>query len=95
LSARFALIELNHQPPLIALAYLAANAFVYISSLMLAEERPTPWGWGSILQRVLIVTILAIPMGRWFSSLMTWCDKRRRRRSLFRQKKGNQYTERA
>lgn len=91
LSARFALSEVDHQPSLVALAYIFVNAFVYLSSLMLAEASPNPWGWGGILQRVLIVTVLAIPLNRWFSSLMSWCDQQRGRRPFFRQKKGNQY----
>ena len=95
LSARFALSSLNHQPLLAALTFLAVNAFVYLSSLMLSEASLAPWGWGAILQRVLIVTILAIPFSRWFSSITTWCDKRRKHHSLFRQKKGNFYKARA
>lgn len=95
LSGRFALGALNHQPPLVALTFLLANAFVYLSSLMLSEEALKPWGWGAMLQRVLIVTILVVPMNRWFSSILTWCDQRRRTRSLFRQKKGNYYKARS
>lgn len=91
LSVRFVLSEANHQPPLVALAYLVANAFVYISSLMLVDESQATWSWGGILQRVLIVTILAIPVSRWFFSLMSWSDQRRNFRSFFGQKKGNQY----
>lgn len=91
LSASFALDVLNHQPPLVALVFLFANAFVYLSSLMLSEESPTPWGWGAILQRVLIVTILVIPVTRCFSSIMSWCDRRRKQRTLFGPKKGNYY----
>ncbi len=91
LSAKFALSEEDHQPSLAALAYIFVNAFVYLSSLMLADESPNPWGWGGILQRVLIVTILAIPLSRWFSSLMSWCDQTQGLRPFFRQKKGNQY----
>ena len=90
MSARFALKEVNQQPALAALAYLFVNAFVYISSLMLATVSPV-WGWGSILQRVLIVSILAIPVNRWLFSMMSWCDKRPRGGAFFRQKKGNQY----
>jgi len=91
LSARFALNALSHQPSLVALAYLFVSAFVYLSSLMLADESLAPWSWGAILQRTLIVTILAIPLTRWFSSIMAWCDRRRKQHSLFRQKKGNYY----
>lgn len=91
LSARFALNTLNHQPSLVALAFLFVNAFVYLSSLMLSQENLAPWGWGAILQRTLIVTILAIPLSRWFASVQAWCDHRRQHRSLFRQKKGNYY----
>lgn len=91
LSARFVLSEANHQPPLVALAYLFVNAFVYISSLMLADESQAPWTWGGILQRVLIVTILAIPVSRWLSAVMSWSDQRRNYRSFFGSKKGNQY----
>lgn len=91
LSARLSLNELNHQPPLAALAYLFVNAFVYLSSLMLADESPRPWSWGAILQRVLIVTILSIPASRCLFSVTEWCDRHRKHRSLFRQKKGNYY----
>ncbi len=91
LAARFTLDEVNHQPPLVALAYLFLNAFVYLTNLMLAEESPNPWVWGGILQRVLIVTILSIPASRCFSSLMSWCDQRTSPRSFFISKKGNRY----
>jgi rod shape-determining protein MreD len=91
LSVRLALNELNHQPPLFALAYLFVNAFVYLSSLMLSDESLIPWAWGGVLQRVLIVTILSIPVSRWFSSIMVWCDRRPNHSSLFQQKKGNYY----
>lgn len=91
LSVRFALTEITQQPALAALAYLFVNAFVYLSSMMLADVPPNPWGWGGILQRVLIVTILAIPANRCLLSLMSWCDQRRRGGSFFRQKKGNKY----
>ena len=95
LAARFTLDEVNHQPPLVALAYIFVNAFVYLTSLMLADESPNPWVWGGILQRVLIVTILSIPANRCFSSLMSWCEQRATPRSLFRPKKGNRYKARA
>jgi len=91
LSARFALNVLNHQPALVVLAFLFVNAFVYLVSLMLAEESPAPWGWGAILQRALIVTILTIPVGRGLSAAMSWCEKRRKHSSLFTQKRGNYY----
>jgi len=91
MSARFALKEVHQQPALAALAYLFVNAFVYLSSLMLADVNPNLWGWGGILQRVLIVTILSIPVNRWLFSMMSWCDQGLRGRSFFRQKKGNQY----
>ena len=91
LSGRFALQEVTQQPALAALAYLFVTAFVYLSSLMLADVSYNPWGWGAILQRVLIVTILAIPVNRWLFSISSWCDQGQRRRSFFRPKKGNQY----
>jgi rod shape-determining protein MreD len=91
LSTRFALNALNHQPSLVALAFLFVNAFVYLSSLMLAEESPVPWRWGAILQRVLIVVILAIPLTRWFASILEWCDRRKKQTPIFRPKKGNYY----
>ncbi|MDP2106058.1 MAG: rod shape-determining protein MreD, partial [Desulfobulbaceae bacterium] len=62
LAAHFALDALNHQPPLVALAYLVVNAFVYLSSLMLVDGSLYPWGWGIMLQRALIVNILVIPI---------------------------------
>lgn len=91
LCVRFTLTEVTQQPALVALAYLFVNAFVYLSSLMLADVSPAPWGWGNILQRVLIVTILAIPLNRCLCSLMIWCDQRKRHRTFFHRKKGNQY----
>lgn len=91
LSTRFDLNALNHQPSLVALAFLFVNAFVYLSSLMLSEESLAPWRWGSILQRVLIVVILAIPVTRWFSTIAEWFDRRRKQSPIFRQKKGNYY----
>jgi rod shape-determining protein MreD len=91
LAAHFALDALNHQPPLAALTYLFVNAFVYVSSLMLADGSLYPWGWGLMLQRALIVTILVIPVNRCLSIIAAWCDKRPKQRSLFGQKKGNYY----
>ena len=95
MSGRFALKEVHQQPALAALAYLVVNAFVYLSSLMLTNESSHPWGWGAILQRVLIVTILAIPVNRWLFSISSWCEQKHPQRSFFRQKKGNQYKARA
>lgn len=91
LAAHFALDALNHQPPLVALAYLFVNAFVYLSSLMLVDGSLYPWGWGVMLQRALIVTILVIPVNRCLSVISAWCDKSPKKRSLFGQKKGNYY----
>lgn len=91
LSSHFAVKDMNQQPAIASLSFLFANAFVYLSSLMLADANPNPWGWGTILQRVLIVTILSIPANLALLSLMTWCDKKRNSRSFFRQKKGNTY----
>jgi cell shape-determining protein MreD len=91
LSVHFALKEINQQPSIAALSLLFVNAFVYLSSLMLADASLNPWGWGAILQRVLIVTILAIPVNRGLLSMAVWCDQKRSDHSFFRQKKKNQY----
>ena len=91
LSLRFALKEVTQQPSLAVLAYLFVNAFVYLSSMMLADVNPNSWWWGGILQRVLIVTILASPVNRVLFSMMLWCDKGAIRRPFFRHQKGNQY----
>ncbi|MDD5760188.1 MAG: hypothetical protein PHI06_14035 [Desulfobulbaceae bacterium] len=91
LSTHFALKDMNQQPAIASLSFLFVNAFVYLSSLMLSDASPNPWGWGAILQRVLIVTILSIPASLAFLSMMRWCDKKRSKRSFFRQKRGNTY----
>jgi len=91
LAGHFALDALNHQPPLVALSYLFVNAFIYLSSLMLADTPLSPWGWGIMLQRTLIITILVIPVNRCLFLVMSRCDKRPKKRSFFGQKKGNYY----
>ncbi len=95
LAGHFDLTALNHQPPLVVLSYLFANAFVYLASFMLADENAVPWAWGAILQRVLILTILVVPFSRLFLALMVWCDRRHRTYSLFSRKRGNYYKARA
>lgn len=91
LSTHFALKDTNQQPTIASLSFLFVSAFVYLSSLMLADASPDPWGWGAILQRVLIVTILSIPANLGFFSIMLWCDRKKSSRSFFRQKRGNTY----
>lgn len=95
LSARFDLQALNYQPSLVVVAYLFANGFVYFATMMLADQVVVPWAWGAILQRVLILAILMIPVSRLLLSLMNWCDRSRKSKTLFRRKKGNYYTARA
>jgi len=90
-AATFALREMSQQPGLAAIALLLVNGFVYLASMMLEHASPAPWQWGAVLQRLLIITILAIPVNRWLLSLTAWCDHKKRHRSFFQPKKGNRY----
>lgn len=85
--------EPSQQPAITALAYLLANGLVYVFSLMLVEEDLSPWSWGGILQRVLIITILTIPFNRIFQLVMHQCDTKHEKRSFFVKKygKNNRY----
>ncbi len=94
LSVGLAIDESNHQPPMVALGYLLANGFIYMSNSMLADNPLTPWNWGEILSRLLIVTILTVPMNIMFKAL--WhpqikVDDLNPFFKLFQQPKGNRY----
>jgi rod shape-determining protein MreD len=92
-SAVLAIKEPSQQPAVAALAYLLANGLVYVFSAMLAEESLSPWSWGVMLQRVLIITVLTIPFNRIFHVVMQQCDKKYEKRSFFRKRygKNNRY----
>lgn len=90
LSVALAIDEVNHQPPIVALCYLVANGFVYLFSGMLAEAPAASWSWGGVLQRVLIIIILVVPVGRLFTLILELC-KRQDEQSFFRRNKGNRY----
>jgi len=86
--------EANHQPPMVALSYLLANGIIYTFSAMLAENNLVPWGWGEILQRLLIITILVVPMNIFFEKLWRLNIKNKGNQGLlqiFQHKKGNRY----
>ncbi len=85
-----AIDESNHQPPLVAISYLIANGFVYIFSIMLADQGG-PWDWGGVLQRVLIVTVLVVPVNRLLRGVMDFCENKDGRFSFFGLKKENKY----
>jgi rod shape-determining protein MreD len=87
-SSRLIIKEVVQQPAITALAYLLSSGLVYVFSSMLAEGELSPWGWGRILQRVLIVTILAIPFNRIFHLVMKQCEKKYEKRSFFTKKYG-------
>lgn len=94
LSAGLAIDESNYQPPIVAIGYLLANSIVYMCTAMLAEESLIPWNWGEILQRLLIITILTVPMNIIFEAL--WqkrikIDDSQIFFKLFQQQKGNRY----
>ncbi len=87
-SAILAIKEASQQPAITALAYLVAHGLLYLFSSMLAEEDLSPWSWGGILKRVLIITILTIPFNRIFHLVMQQCDKKYERRSFFMKRRG-------
>lgn len=90
LSVALSIDEVNHQPPIVALCYLIANGFVYVFSVMLVDNHSSSWSWGGVLQRVLIVIILVVPVGRLFSLVLGLCDRREEFNFLSR-RKGNRY----
>ncbi|HFQ81096.1 MAG TPA: hypothetical protein ENK33_06965 [Desulfobacterales bacterium] len=91
LSMGLSIDEINHQPPIVALSYLLANGIIYIFSSMLASSSLTPWLWGEILQRLLIITILVIPAHKVFSLLWNIGinNKDNGFPTIFRSKQGN------
>ncbi len=94
LAMGLAIDESNHQPPIVALGYLLANGFIYMSTSMLADDPLTPWNWGEILRQLLIITILTVPMNVMFKAL--WQPKIKMDDlnpffKLFQQPKGNRY----
>jgi len=91
LAGTFALREMSQQPGLAAISLLLVNGFVYLASMMLEHVSSAPWQWGAVLQRLLIITILAMPVNRWLLSLTAWCDHKKRHRTFFQPKKGNRY----
>ena len=91
MSTALAINKINHQPPIVAVSYLMASGLVYMFSNMLAKEGLTPWVWGGILQRVLILIILVLPMNRFYGAVLTFCDQKPDKRSFFQQKSGNRF----
>lgn len=94
LSIGLAIDESNHQPPIVALSYLLANVVIYACTAMLSADNLLPWNWGEILQRLLIITILTVPMNILFE--MLWKNKKKNNDQqlfvkLFQQQKGNRY----
>lgn len=91
LSAALSINEANHQTPIVAVSYLVANGFVYVSNVMLANVEQSSWDWGGLLQRVLIVIVLVVPVNHLFGLLLNFCDSSERAEVFFVQKKGNRY----
>ncbi len=95
LSTGLAIDESNHQPPIVALTYLMANGIVYLCTAMLADNPLNHWGWGEILQRLLIITILVVPMNIIFEFFAKLSFKNTNDRQaflqIFQQQKGNRY----
>jgi len=95
LSIGLAIDEANHQPPIVALGYLMANGIIYTCTAMLAEDSLVPWSWGEILQRLLIITILVVPMNVFFESLWKLNiknnDDNQNFLQIFQYRKGNRY----
>ena len=92
ISTALAIDESTHQPPIAALGYLLTSGIIYIFTAMLADQTLSPWAWGKVLQRVLMVTILVIPTNRFFLMIRAICDHKYETKSFYRRKKsGNRY----
>lgn len=63
-----------HQIPLIVISYLFGNAAIYVISSILAPEAVLSWGWGNMLQQLVIMSVVCIPafgLFRWLQMRMT------------------------
>jgi rod shape-determining protein MreD len=93
-STGLAIKDQSQQPAIAAVTYVLAGGFTYIFTSMLADESLSPWSWGEVLRRVLIITILTIPFNCVFRQVMKLCDKKYERKSFFSPNKfykGNRY----
>jgi rod shape-determining protein MreD len=91
LAAGLAIDEANLQPPIVAIGYLLANGVIYMCTDMLATTSLMPWNWGEILQRLLIITILTVPVSAFLEMLWGMAAETddRHQFSLFQSHKGN------
>ncbi|HSR37166.1 MAG TPA: rod shape-determining protein MreD [Desulfurivibrionaceae bacterium] len=63
-----------HQVPLIVISYLFGNAAIYVITSILAPEATLSWGWGNMLQQLIIMSVVCIPcfsVFRWLQLRMT------------------------
>ncbi len=63
-----------HQIPLIIISYLFGNAAIYVISSILAPAAVLSWGWGNMLQQLIIMSVVCIPsfsLFRWLQLRMT------------------------
>lgn len=69
-----AFTEALHQIPLIVISYLFANSAIYVITSVLAPEAALSWAWGSMLQQIVIMSVVCIPcfsIFRWLQTRMT------------------------
>lgn len=63
-----------HQIPLIVISYLFGNSAIYVISSVLAPEAALSWGWGSMIQQLIIMSVVCIPsfgLFRWLQMRLT------------------------
>ncbi len=71
---RLAFTETLHQVPLIVISYLFANGAIYVITSILAPEAALSWAWDSMLQQIIIMSVVCIPcfsIFRWLQLRMT------------------------
>lgn len=76
LSLHFILNDQTYQAPLVAISYLIYNIGVVLFTLILAPENALMWAWGQLLLQMLILSVITVPLFRFFDFILDRVDKK-------------------
>lgn len=76
LSLHFILNDQTYQAPLVAISYLMFNIGVVLFAIILAPENVLMWAWGQLLLQMLILSVITVPLFRFFDWILDRVDKK-------------------
>ncbi len=91
LSKPLVLNELPHQIPVVLSSYLFVTAFTYTMISSLAPETATSWQWQEIIIRLILLTIITMPLFSIYDFVMDKFTSKKALQILIRPKKGNRF----